>query len=483
MDYMVKVEGGGSASLIRSARMALRVVALATLAAAVTACGGGGGGGDGGNTETGSLRVTVTDTFGASVQDASVQATVGSSTRSGMTDAGGVVLLNSVAVGSASVVVSRATFVSQTVSASINASQTTELAVELVRQTSAAGGSLATRDPAGGPVIGGGGQTLTFQIELVVVGSDSQAIETLTAADFVLRPCPTDSTTPRPECLIDGTDVGYNPTTPTAQSAILVPGGTPQPYAAGLLLDQSGSIDDTDPTGARLFSAKAFLEGLGSGDRVLLAAFAEDVGTTLARIPDKPLTVYPPFRDAGTISDPPSYFDTLDSFFDLVGGGTPLYDALDLLRGRVVADSTLPAGIAKAIVIFTDGHDQGPECDDIPAPTPSACRTRRNESIQNAGGVRFFTIGLSTGIDFEAMAELANQTGGAFLFAENAEQLIPLYGTVGDLLSLSLPTYRLSFTVDAGTTGVYQPGRALLGRVTVNAGTDSFDVPFIVGIP
>ena len=61
------------------------------------------------------------------------------------------------------------------------------------------------------------------------------------------------------------------------------------------------------------------------------------------------------------------------------------------------------------------------------------------------GGLRFFTIGLSTGIDFEAMAELANQTGGAFLFAENAEQLIPLYGTVGDLLSLSLPTYRLTF--------------------------------------
>ena len=154
MDYMVKVEGGGSASLIRSARTALRVIALATLAAAVTACGGGGGGGggDGNNPpETGSLRVTVRDTFGASVQGASVQATVGSSTRSGTTDAGGVVLLNSVAVGSASVAVSRATFVSQTVSASITASQTTELAVELVRATSAAGGSLATRDPGGPP--------------------------------------------------------------------------------------------------------------------------------------------------------------------------------------------------------------------------------------------------------------------------------------------------------------------------------------------
>ncbi len=77
MDYMVKVEGGGSASLIRSARTALRVIALATLAAAVTACGGGGGGGDDGGgdaeeTADSPSRVTVRDTFGASVQGASV---------------------------------------------------------------------------------------------------------------------------------------------------------------------------------------------------------------------------------------------------------------------------------------------------------------------------------------------------------------------------------------------------------------------------
>jgi hypothetical protein len=102
----------------------------------------------------GSLRVTVTDTSGVSVNDADVQATVGSASKSGSTDAAGVVLLSGVNVGTASVAVSRSTFVSQTVSATITADQTTDLAVQLVRATSAAGGSLATRNPTGAPVPG-----------------------------------------------------------------------------------------------------------------------------------------------------------------------------------------------------------------------------------------------------------------------------------------------------------------------------------------
>jgi hypothetical protein len=464
-----------------SARATLRVMMCIVLASAVTACGGGGGGGGGGNPpppETGSLRVTVNDTFGTSVADADVQATVGSSSKSGTTDAAGVTLLSGVAVGSGNVVVSRATFVSKTVAATITANQTTELVVELDRATSAAGGSLASRGAA--PVVGGAGQTLTFEIELVIVDGNSAAITTLTAADFALRPCVPDSNTPREDCVVGAglaNDVAYNPTTPAAQSALLVPGQAAQPYAAGLMLDQSQSINGSDPTGARLFSAKAFLEGLGGGDRVLLSAFAND-STTVAEIPTKPLTVYPPFRDVGTTSDPPSYFDTLDSLADLVGGGTPLYESLDLLRGQVVTDATLPVGIAKAVVIFTDGEDT--DCGGA-----NTCRTRRAQSILDAqtDQVRVFTIGLSTEIDFEAMAELANDTGGAFLFAESAEQLIPLYGTVGDLLSLSLPTYRLLFTVDAGAAGVFVPGDALIGRVTVTAGTSTFDVPFVVGVP
>ena len=91
-------------------------------------------------------------------------------------------LLSGVNVGTASVAVSRSTFVSQTVSATITADQTTELTVELVRATSAAGGSLTSR--GAGPVVVG--NNMTFEIELVVVDSNSQPITNLTEADFAL---------------------------------------------------------------------------------------------------------------------------------------------------------------------------------------------------------------------------------------------------------------------------------------------------------
>ena len=88
-----------------------------------------------------------------------------------------------------------------------------------------------------------------------------------------------------------------------------------------------------------------------------------------------------------------------------------------------------------------------------------------------------------SGVDLLALGELANQTGGAMLYADTVEQLLPLYGSVGRLLSLSLPTYRVSWTVRADVPGAFQPGSSLLGRVQVNSGKGTFDVPFVIGIP
>ena len=138
----------------------------------------------------------------------------------------------------------------------------------------------------------------------------------------------------------------------------------------------------------------------------------------------------------------------------------------------------MPAGLAKAIVIFTDGADTS--CASL-----EACRASRLQAIQGANQdqVRLFTIGLSSEVDIVALGELANHTGGALLYADTAEQLLPLYGSVGQLLSLSLPTYRLRYTVRASAPGVFLPGYTLIGRVQVTTGAKTFDVPFIVGIP
>jgi hypothetical protein len=434
----------------------------------LAACGGGSSAGNG-LESLGAVQVTVRDTFGAPVAGATVQGPRGSST----TNVQGVamVVVDSPS-GTAVVTVSRETFVDKTIAATSTAGQVNEVAVTLARATSAAGGSLASRSGVV-PAVADSAQQLTFETELVVVDGESRPIENLSSASFVLRACTPDPANDRADCVqgVDA-DVAYAPATSTPAALEPIPGGPVRPYASALLLDQSGSILEHDATSARLFSAKAFLSTLGAQDQALLTAFAGDPG---ASIPTSPLTVYGPFRDQASGS---SYFPTLDALVPLVGGNTPLYESLDTVRRQVVGDGSLPAALAKAVVLFTDGGD-------TTCGSAEACRTRRQESIRGANdsAVRLFTIGLSSGVDVVALGELANQTGGAFLYADTPEQLLPLYGSVGKLLSLSLPTYRLRWTVRAASPGAFRPGDTLLGRVQVTAGTRTFDVPFVVGIP
>jgi hypothetical protein len=453
------------------------LVSVWAVCLALAACGGGSGGGSGSGSGSGTpvasdvLKVTVTDTFGAGVAGATVKGPQTSS----FTDAQGVaLLLVDGSKGNADLTISRATFVDKSVAAPVKAGQANEIAVTLDRATSAAGGSLASRSGVL-PTVNGTGQQMSFEIELVVVDGDSRPIENLTLADFTLRSCTPDAANNRIDCVRGpgaDSDVAYAPANSTPDTLALIPGQAAMPYAAALLLDQSASILQSDPTGARLFSAKAFLQGMGTDDHALLAAFASGPA---AIIPTAPLTVYGPFRD---MASAPSYFPTLDSLSPLVGGNTPLYESVDALRQQVVSDAALPAGLAKALVIFTDGADT--HCGGL-----ETCRTRREQSIQGAkaDSIRLFTVGLSSGVDIAALGELANQTGGALLYADSPEQLLPLYGSVGKLLSLSLPTYRLRWTVQAGTSGVLQPGSTLIGKVQVTTTTGTFDVPFIVGIP
>ena len=461
-----------------------RLLATGALCLGLAACGGGGGGGDTGGSATpvGALSVTVVDTYGVGVAGATVQATVGTSSTAGVSNAEGIAnpqdFSHLLPVGTASVTISRDTFVPQTVTTTITDGKVTDVKVTLERATSPAGGSLTSRTSRGGtlPILYNG-TSMTFEIELVIVDGDSQPIKNLDAADFKLLPCKPDVANERVDCVRSATasfdDWGYTPVSVTSEIAAEIPEEPYKSHAAALMLDQSGSIALTDPNGARLYSAKAFLEKLGANDQILLSAFAGNPG---AKIPVPTLTVYQSFKDSASA---PSYFPDLDSLAKLVGGNTPLYSALDLLRQEVV-NASLPAEIARSLVIFTDGDDT--ECG-----SGSDCRTRRQNSIDaaNAAGLRLFTIGLSSDVNFEALGELANETGGAFLFAESAEQLIPLYGSVGRLLSMNLPTYRLRWTVqaDANSGPIFQPGNALLGRVEVTTPSGTFDVPFIVGIP
>jgi len=480
--------GGALARLAQN----LRAWLLIGMTSALVACGGGGGGGGDDNSppDTGTLQATVVDEFDAPVAGATVEATINATTRSDTTDDAGVATVTNVGVGSASVQVSLESFETETVTATITANQTTNINVTLTRNRQAAGGVLTT-SVVGTP--SSGGTVMTIRLRVVVVNATSQAIETLTAADFDLPDCTPsdpDPNTFQSECVRypdAQLDTPYTVDNATAAAFTTVPGNPETDYAAALTLDQSGSVNSSDPTGARLFSAKAFVQSVdaASGDSVLLSAFADDNDTQTALIPTKPLSVYGAFTDDGE-----TYFDELDDLASQAAGGTPLYRSLfpepadnnadpAFTTGLIdEVDDTAPAGLNQAIVLFTDGEDS--ECGG-----PNACRFKRQHVIDhaNAAGIEIFTIGLSDEVDFEALGELASGTNGIFLFAENAEQLIPLYGSLGSLLSRSLLTYEMEWTIRAPNANTFVSGRSVLGRLQINASGSPIQVPFIVGIP
>jgi hypothetical protein len=442
----------------------------------VTGCGGGGGGGSAPAPAPQAIvmEVKVTDDFGAAVPNASVTASMQGQTSAvvASTDAQGKALLAATWPGGAvSLDVARVTFEDQSVAPTVVTGQMNTVNVVLRRAAAPAGGALATRSgiPASASA---DGRQLTFEIEVVVVDGAAEPVTDLTADAFVLKACTPDPADTRADCLrSSGGDRAY--TVLAGPPALAQIAGQPaQPYAAALLIDQSGSIATSDPAGARLYAAKSLLVNLGPSDQMLAGSFAGGAGAT---IPTAPLTVYSPLLDAAQAR---SIFPTLDALAAQIGGQTPLYDAVDAMRAQLAAEPAIPADKARALVVFTDGAD-------TTCPSPADCAARRATSIAAATAerMRLFTIGLSTDTDVEALGELALQTGGAMLYAETAEQLLPLYGSVGRLISLALPTYRLRWTVESAAAGTFGPGQVLLGRVQVSARGKTFDVPFIVAVP
>ena len=461
-------------------RHLLRGMLTASCLAALAACGGGGGGGSS-TPQLGLVTVTVKDSFGDPVPGVTVQ----SANVMAHTNAQGVALVSTSSPDSTeTVTLSRDSFVATSVQISSTAGRVNETVISLERATSPAGGSRATRSGVQ-PVVDASGQQLSFEIELIVVDAKSQPIATLALTDFTLRPCAPDASTPGNDCIggasrVAGSgaavDVAYAPVSAQPESLAWISGAAQVPFAAAVLLDQSGSIAATDPTGARIYSTKAFFKGLGANNQALLAAFA---GAPGALITAPPLTVYAPFRDQAMASS--AYFSTLDTLAPQIGGSTPLYESVDSLRQQIAtptAAAAAPPSFAKAIVVFTDGADTS-------CTSAENCRLSRQRTIDRArqDSVPIFTIGLSRSIDMEALGELGNQTGGAFLYAENAQQLVSLYGSVSSLAGLSQPTYRLRWTATAAASGAFRSGQSLLGHVQVRVGQNNVDVPFVVDIP
>jgi len=237
-------------------------------------------------------------------------------------------------------------------------------------------------------------------------------------------------------------------------------------YSAELLLDQTGSIRQTDPLNLRLIAGKIFLEAtgiLGTADEVQLSTFQDSL-----HIDGEYLHSYGPFTH-----NTAGFIDTVEGLGPKVGGGTPLYDAM---YNETDSLSSMGHNANKVLVVFTDGEDN--ESGDY---YPGAGLW---DVIHHAVSehVKVFAVALQVGLD-TALIIAATQTGGGIMQTNDAKQMVSYFGAMSGLLHGNAPYYQTKWHVSLPHNANLS-GQTVSGNLSIKLPDNSSVVaPFAVTFP
>ena len=235
-------------------------------------------------------------------------------------------------------------------------------------------------------------------IGVSVSDADSNPVTGLALRDFVVTE--------------DGRSVGVTST-----------GAGNAPISAALVIDRSGSMEEVGKMVGAQEAARAFIDQLRPTDSAALIAFDTHVEQLQAFTADTAA-----LRKAVRQLEP--------------NGSTALYDS-------IVAGVTALKGVAgrRALIVLTDGQDRVSTDDASPASTYTL-----EQAIEaaRASGLAVQVIGLGArntadsrvGIDEVVLRQIADQTGGQYIYAPDAEDLMTLYRTLANTLQHE---YQLSY--------------------------------------
>ncbi len=239
------------------------------------------------------------------------------------------------------------------------------------------------------------------------------------------------------------------------QGVGVVSQGNAGPYSATFLLDQSGSIQSTDPGDTRIDAAEVFMDKLSRGDEVALLSFTGDTRPPVTQHRDRNGTRF--------TNDPDGFDAELRRLAGAEGGSTPLYDAIITAVDYTVAHAS---NTNRAVLIFTDGED-----------TSSSASVDDAISAANRHNVALHTVALSASTDLHVLTRLANSTGGSVAYASDARQLISYYGALGRYLSGADRFYRTSWNVNIDS-GNFGPGWSISAGVRIATQYGQLYAPF-----
>jgi von Willebrand factor type A domain len=284
------------------------------------------------------------------------------------------------------------------------------------------------------------GKTQTFTLDVHIVDATGNYLTNLNKNNFAIK------------------DTSSNPYGMTF-SLIDVKGGNKTAdkgdYSAFLLLDQSGSISSTDPNDLRIDASRIFLDALGRNDQAALGSFTT---SSLYSYYSGYTLLHGGFTNQGS-----KFYTSLDSLKNIITkGGTPLYTSTEWAINYTAQKAPTKN---KVVVLFTDGENNG------------GSYKENTENLSRQKNIPIFTVGLSNGVNFDVLNSMALNTGGSFMWAKDAKQLISYFGTLGNLLRGNADYYTLTFQATANS--FYTNGTLLYLQVTLPNGK-KFLMPYIV---
>lgn len=184
-----------------------------------------------------------------------------------------------------------------------------------------------------------------------------------------------------------------------------------RPADVRILVDISGSMKETDPANLRIPAVNLLVELLPEGSQAGIWTFGRYVNmlVPLAPVDDNWRTSA---KDKARL-------------INSVGLYTNLTEALERARWKVAADS----GYRHSLILLTDGRIDMRE-PGAPADTDQQQRQRLLNEVIPAyveAGARIHTLALSDGADQKLLQQIALETGGLYLRADNADQLLKAF--------------------------------------------------------
>ncbi len=183
-----------------------------------------------------------------------------------------------------------------------------------------------------------------------------------------------------------------------------------------LLIDESGSMSSSDPSGIRKDVAKELVDKIGTSDKAAVVGFDSYVRV---------------------IADFTSDKDVLKSAIDSVyaSGGTYMYDGIDTSLNLFGEKN----GTTRYIVLLTDGD--------------SMDYASGYATVAAEKGVSIYTVGLGSYVNEMELQGIADATGGKYYFAETPEDLVGVYEEITETIITGGGTWVTTITPTCQSAG------------------------------